>query len=128
MAEGFAVAHPEQESELEQKVQRPHHQHPDLWAWSIVVGAAGLWWIAWQALEPLASWLTYDLLGLAHGSRMGESVAFFLYDVPKILLLLSGMIFLVTVVRTFLASSAPAPCWAAGGWASAMVSLPCSAW
>jgi len=32
---------------------------------------------------------------------VGESLAFFLYDVPKILLLLSGMIFLVTVIRTF---------------------------
>ena len=33
-------------------------------------------------------------------ARVG-AVAFFLYDVPKILLLLSGMIFLITIVRTF---------------------------
>ena len=32
---------------------------------------------------------------------MGEAVAFFFYDVPKILLLLSGMIFAITVVRSF---------------------------
>jgi uncharacterized membrane protein YraQ (UPF0718 family) len=34
-------------------------------------------------------------------SRLGESVAFFLYDVPKILLLLSGMIFIISIIRTF---------------------------
>jgi small redox-active disulfide protein 2 len=34
-------------------------------------------------------------------SHLGEAVAFFLYDVPKILLLLSGMIFLISILRTF---------------------------
>ena len=33
--------------------------------------------------------------------RLGESVAFFLYDVPKILLLLGGMIFAITLIRSF---------------------------
>ena len=34
-------------------------------------------------------------------SQLGEAVAFFLYDVPKILLLLAGMIFLISILRTF---------------------------
>jgi hypothetical protein len=42
-----------------------------------------------------------DVLGLTHGSQLGESLAFFLYDVPKVLLLLSGMIFLISIVRAF---------------------------
>ncbi len=70
-------------------------------AWAILAGAALLWWLAWRSLLPLAAWLTYDLLGITHGSQLGESVAFFLYDVPKILLLLTAMIFGVTVLRTF---------------------------
>ncbi|MFV9506498.1 MAG: permease, partial [Oscillochloridaceae bacterium umkhey_bin13] len=49
----------------------------------------------------LADWLTYDLIGLAHSSHLGEAVAFFLYDVPKILLLLTGMIFVISTLRTF---------------------------
>lgn len=60
-----------------------------------------LWLVAYNAVLPLANWLTYDVLRLAPGSHLGEAVAFFLYDVPKILLLLSGMIFLITVVRSF---------------------------
>lgn len=63
--------------------------------------AAVAWLIAYNVIEPLAAWITYDVLGLAHGSQLGESLAFFLYDVPKILLLLSGMIFLISIVRTF---------------------------
>ncbi len=59
------------------------------------------WLIAYNVIEPLAAWITYDVLGLAHGSQLGESLAFFLYDVPKILLLLSGMIFLISIIRTF---------------------------
>lgn len=66
-----------------------------------LIGVAVAWALAYQALLPVTQWLTFDIAGLAHGSRLGESVAFFLYDVPKILLLLSGMIFLVGIVRTF---------------------------
>jgi hypothetical protein len=49
----------------------------------------------------LANWLAYGLLGLAQDSQLGESLAFFLYDVPKILLLLSGMVFLISFIRTY---------------------------
>jgi uncharacterized membrane protein YraQ (UPF0718 family) len=59
------------------------------------------WVIAYQSIQSLASWISFSLLGLAPGSRLGEAVAFFLYDVPKILLLLAGMIFLITLIRTF---------------------------
>lgn len=63
--------------------------------------AGATWLVAYNVIEPLAAWITYDVLGLAHGSQSGESLAFFLYDVPKILLLLSGMIFLISIIRTF---------------------------
>jgi uncharacterized membrane protein YraQ (UPF0718 family) len=59
------------------------------------------WLVAYNAIQPLASWLAYEALRLPADSRLGESVAFFLYDVPKIILLLSGMIFLITVIRSF---------------------------
>ncbi len=68
-------------------------------------GLLGLLVLAWLAaynlIQPLANWLAYNLLSLQAGSHLGDAVAFFLYDVPKILLLLSGMIFLISIVRTF---------------------------
>lgn len=79
----------------------PQPSHRSLYAWGLVISAAAVWWVAWQNLPRLADWLTYEVLGIATGSHLGESVAFFLYDVPKILLLLSGMIFVVSTVRTF---------------------------
>lgn len=70
-------------------------------AWLIVAGAAGAWIVAYNSIQPLAHWLTYGVIGLQAGSHLGEAVAFFLYDVPKILLLLSGMIFVISTFRSF---------------------------
>ena len=67
-----------------------------------LVGLAAIaWFLLYNLIQPLADWLAYSALGLAADSRLGSSVAFFLYDVPKILLLLSGMIFIISTIRTF---------------------------
>ncbi len=76
-------------------------QHPELRAIGMVGVLAILWYTAYNIIQPLANWLTFGLLQIPAESHLGESVAFFLYDVPKILLLLSGMIFLITVLRSF---------------------------
>jgi uncharacterized membrane protein YraQ (UPF0718 family) len=68
-------------------------------AGGLALAAAG-WLLAYAAIQPLANWLVYGLFALPAG-RLGESLAFFCYDVPKILLLLAGMIFLISIVRTF---------------------------
>ena len=66
------------------------------------LGAVALVWVGlYVAIRPVADWLSYRALGLARGSHVGEAVAFFFYDVPKILLLLAGMIFVITVLRSF---------------------------
>ena len=76
---------------------------------------------------PVSQWLTYSLLGLTRGSQLGEAVAFFLYDVPKILLLLAGMIFLISIVRTFFSAERTRRCWAASARGSATCWRPPSA-
>ena len=68
-----------------------------VWA---ALGAAA-WLVAWLVNLPAATWITFDLLGLAHGTQLGESVAFFVYDVPKVLLLLTAAITVVTFLRSF---------------------------
>jgi len=68
----------------------------------VILAAVVIAWLAaYNIVQPLADWLSYSALGLARDSHLGESVAFFLYDVPKILLLLSGMVFAISIVRTF---------------------------
>jgi uncharacterized membrane protein YraQ (UPF0718 family) len=67
----------------------------------IVALAIVTWFAAYNLIQPLANWLAYTAFHLTQGSHLGDAVAFFLYDIPKILLLLSGMIFLISIVRTF---------------------------
>jgi hypothetical protein len=59
------------------------------------------WLAAYNTIQPLANWIAYNLLAQPQGSHLGESLAFFFYDVPKIILLLGGMIFLISFLRTF---------------------------
>ncbi len=54
-----------------------------------------------RPIQLLAEWLTFSVFGLAHGSPLGEALAFFLYDVPKILILLATIVFVVAIIRSF---------------------------
>ncbi len=75
--------------------------HTNKQLFPILAIATLTWLIAYNVIQPLADWISYSALGLARDSRFGESLAFFLYDVPKILLLLSGMVFAISIIRTF---------------------------
>ena len=59
------------------------------------------WLVAWFVNLPAANWIAYDALGLERGSHLGDAVAFFLLDVPKVLLLLTGIVTLVSFLRSF---------------------------
>ncbi|MDP2401961.1 MAG: permease [Coriobacteriia bacterium] len=52
-------------------------------------------------LQWLSDRLTYDLIGLSPDSHIGAAVNFFFYDVPKILLLLTVIVFVVSFVRSY---------------------------
>lgn len=68
----------------------------------LTLGAASITWFATYAILPSAAdFLAYGLLGLDRASQFGVSVGFFLYDVPKILLLLTGIVFIVGLIRSF---------------------------
>lgn len=67
------------------------------------LGTAALGWFAlYQVNLPLWDWAVYDVGGLAPASRLGSGVHFFFYDSIKIALLLVGIIFAVTVLRSFM--------------------------
>lgn len=79
----------------------PTFNQPNKRLYAMLGAAIIAWLIAYNIVQPLADWISYSAFGLARDSHLGEAVAFFLYDVPKILLLLSGMVFLISIVRTF---------------------------
>ena len=70
--------------------------------WPAAAFAAVAWLVAWLASWPLSQWLAFDLFGLEQGSAVGEAVAFFLYDVPKVLLLLLGIVTIVSFLRSYI--------------------------
>jgi uncharacterized membrane protein YraQ (UPF0718 family) len=67
-------------------------------AW--LVPAAALWLYAYLQLPALAD-AVVRLAGLSRDTRLGEAVHFFFYDMPKVLLLLAGIVFLIGVIQTF---------------------------
>ena len=52
-------------------------------------------------LEDFGYWFVLDVLKLQKGSALAESAAFFTYDIIKVFALLTVMVFLVSIVRTF---------------------------
>jgi uncharacterized membrane protein YraQ (UPF0718 family) len=52
-------------------------------------------------LQTFADWLTYSIFQLSSGTRLGGAVNFFIYDLIKILLMLTAIIFAVSVIRSF---------------------------
>ena len=69
--------------------------------WSVGLPIAAVLWLAiYSQLTELADF-TIALLGLDRTTMLGEAVHFFVYDTPKVLLLLSGVVFVMGVVNTF---------------------------
>jgi Predicted permeases len=60
-----------------------------------------VWWNLYHLLPTAARFGTERLLKLDPASRLGGSVEFFLYDTPKVLLLLAVVVFAVGIVRSF---------------------------
>lgn len=70
--------------------------------WGILAGAALAWAVLYQANLPCWDWLLGTVFKVDLTSRFGSGLHFFLYDTVKIALLLSGIIFVVTVLRSFM--------------------------
>ncbi|MGZ5354149.1 MAG: permease [Actinomycetota bacterium] len=83
-------------------VEHGRRTHLDVRLWAIL-GAAALGWLAlYRVNGPFWNWLLFHPVGLDPDSRLGETIRFFVFDTTKILLLLGGIIFVVTVLRSFM--------------------------
>ncbi len=71
-------------------------------AWWGVAGLTAVWLGLFAANGWVWDRVLFGLLGLDETSRLGDGVHFFAYDTVKIGLLLCGVIFVVTVLRTFI--------------------------
>ena len=69
--------------------------------WLLALAAAATWWVAWWVNGWAWDAVVFEWWGLGEGSRLGGAVHFFLYDSVKIALLLTGIVFVIAVARTF---------------------------
>ncbi len=60
------------------------------------------WLLAYNNLTAFADF-ALATLGLTRETALGEAVHFFLFDTPKVLLLLTGIVFIMGVIQTFFA-------------------------
>jgi len=80
----------------------PDTRRRSLKRWGGLLVAAVIWWALYLLNQPFWDWLVGRVVGLDLTSRLGSGVNFFFLDTVKILLLLAGIIFIVTVLRSFM--------------------------
>jgi uncharacterized membrane protein YraQ (UPF0718 family) len=69
--------------------------------WLAAAGAAaGAWWLAYTHLAELSG-VVVRLAGVDPGTHLGSALGFFVYESPKVLLLLAAIVFLMGVIHTF---------------------------
>ncbi len=69
----------------------------------IITGLLGLvaWYVIYKQLEPFSYFFSYSLLGIEKGSHLGEAIQFFVYDTPKVMMLLTLIVFVIGMLRSF---------------------------
>ncbi len=60
-----------------------------------------VWYLAYHYLQPAADWLIDLVPGLVKGSKLTEALRFFVFEFPKVLLLLTLIIFFVGIIRSY---------------------------
>ncbi len=69
------------------------------WMIGLPIGIAA-WFYLYSQLIPFAD-AVLELTGFDRSSHTGEAIHFFVYDTPKVLLLLGGVVFVMGVIQTF---------------------------
>jgi uncharacterized protein len=67
----------------------------------LVILLLPLWFIIYSYLRPVTDWFIFDALNLEKGTRMTETLRFFIFELPKVLLLLTLIIFFVGIIRSW---------------------------
>ncbi len=60
-----------------------------------------IWYLIYHNLPAITDWLIYSVFGMTKGSHLTEALWFFIYEFPKVILLLTLIIFFVGIIRTF---------------------------
>lgn len=67
----------------------------------LLIPAIILWFIVYFNLESIIDFFIYSIIGLEKGTHLTESIWFFVFEVPKVFLLLILIIFIVGIIRSW---------------------------
>ena len=71
---------------------------------TLSVAMIALWWILYLNLSKISQHLTHGLsklLAFSPTSHLGSAIEFFIFEVPKVLMLLTLVVFVVGIIRSF---------------------------
>ena len=68
---------------------------------SKIVLSIALWFALYHYLQPLTNWFIDSALGLEKGKHLTEALRFFIFELPKVLMLLALIIFFVGIIRSY---------------------------
>ncbi len=81
---------------LSQRTLQMPRQHPR----SFLLLAAAAWWALYQSLVPVSEALV-AALPVDRDSHLGGALQFFFYDTPKVLLLLTAVVFVMGMINSY---------------------------
>ena len=65
-----------------------------------IIFITALWFYSYGQLDNFATFIL-SLTSFDRSSHLGESIHFFFYDMPKVMLLLAGVVFFMGIIQTF---------------------------
>ena len=60
-----------------------------------------VWYLIYHNLQPVTDWLVDTVFGLQKGLHLTEALRFFIFEFPKVLMLLALIIFFVGIIRSY---------------------------
>src|SRR5674476_186338 len=60
-----------------------------------------VWYVIYVNLQPVTDWFIDTVLGMTKGAHLTEALRFFIFEFPKVLMLLVLIIFFVGIIRSF---------------------------
>ncbi|MFH1004819.1 MAG: permease [Bacteroidota bacterium] len=60
-----------------------------------------IWYLIYHYLQPFTDWLVFSSFGMTKGEHLSDALWFFIFEFPKVILLLTLIIFFVGIIRTF---------------------------
>ncbi|MGQ8336798.1 permease [Sunxiuqinia sp. A32] len=70
-------------------------------AWTVPVLLLPVWLFVYISLQSVSDFIIDDLFSMQTGTHLAESIRFFIFEVPKVLLLLVLIIFCIGIINTY---------------------------